>query len=159
MPVGRRVWSACTARESAMTDRSNGYEGIAAKFLAVRCGPGSTSIGAEEVRAWARQLAQRSAVLDLGCGSGVPITEVLIDQGLAVYGVDASPSLVSVFKQRWPDTPVKCEPVEKSQFFCRQFDGVVAWGPVFLRLKGLPLVQLEFVASLVPWRLNEPEAD
>lgn len=115
-----------------MTDRSSGYERIAPKFLAARSGPGSRPIGAERVRAWARRLAQGSAVLDLGCGSGVPITEVLIDRGLAVYGVDAAPSLVSAFKQRWPDTPVRCEPVEESQFFCRQFEGVVAWGLVFL---------------------------
>jgi len=79
----------CAYRESEMTDRSNGYEGIAAKFLAVRVGPGSGCIGAEKVRAWARQLAEGSAVLDLGCGAGVPVTEVLIDRGLAVYGVVA----------------------------------------------------------------------
>lgn len=115
-----------------MTDRSNGYEGAAAEFLAVRGGPRSTRIGAEKVRTWARQLPRGCAVLDLGCGSGVPITEVLIDQGLAVYGVDASPSLVSAFKQRWPDAPIECEPVEESQFFCRQFDAVLAWGLVFL---------------------------
>jgi 2-polyprenyl-3-methyl-5-hydroxy-6-metoxy-1,4-benzoquinol methylase len=115
-----------------MIDRSNGYEGVAAEFLARRGGPGSTRTGAEKVRTWARQLARGSAILDLGCGSGVPITEVLIDEGLAAYGVDASPSLVSAFRQRWPDTPVKCEPVEESQFFCRQYDGVLAWGLVFL---------------------------
>lgn len=126
---GRRLVRAC---ESDLIDRSNGYEGVAAKFLAGRGGPGSTRIGAERVRTWARQLPHGSTVLDLGCGSGVPITEVLIDQGLVVYGVDASPSLVAAFRQRWPDTPVKCEPVEESQFFCRQFDGVLAWGLVFL---------------------------
>lgn len=31
--------------------------------------------------------------------------------------------------------------------------------PSLLELNGLSLVQLEFVASAVPWRLNEPEAD
>jgi hypothetical protein len=31
--------------------------------------------------------------------------------------------------------------------------------PSLPELKGLPLVQLEFTASSVPWRLNEPEAD
>jgi 2-polyprenyl-3-methyl-5-hydroxy-6-metoxy-1,4-benzoquinol methylase len=113
-------------------DPSNGYEGVAAVFLGGRGGPRSARIGAERVRAWARRLAPGSTVLDLGCGSGVPITEVLINHGLAVYGVDASPSLVSAFQQRWPHTPINCEPVEESQFFCRQFDAVLAWGLVFL---------------------------
>lgn len=115
-----------------MIDRSAGYEGVAAEFLAGRGGRRSTRIGEEKVRAWARQLPRGSAVLDLGCGSGVPITEVLIDQGLVVYGVDASPSLVTAFRQRWPDTPVNCEPVEESEFFHRQFDAVLAWGLMFL---------------------------
>ena len=54
-------------------------------------------------RSWGiNGLDPESAVLDLGCGSGVPVTEILIGQGLAVYGVDASPSLVSVFKHWWP---------------------------------------------------------
>src|SRR6185312_10611728 len=115
-----------------MIDRSNGYEGIGGRVPAGRGGPRSTRIGADTVRVWARQLAQGSSVLDLGCGSGVPITEVLIEEGLAVYGVDASPSLVSAFKQRWPGMPVNCEPVEESSFFDRQFDAVLAWGLVFL---------------------------
>lgn len=115
-----------------MTDRSNGYEGVAAAFLASRGGLRSTRIGAERVRAWARRLAPGASVLDLGCGSGIPIAEVLIEQGLAVYGVDASPSLVSAFRQRWPDTPVSCEPVEESPFFGRQFDAILAWGLMFL---------------------------
>jgi 2-polyprenyl-3-methyl-5-hydroxy-6-metoxy-1,4-benzoquinol methylase len=115
-----------------MVDRSNGYEGVAAEFLAGRGGRGSTRIGAEKVRTWARRLARDSTVLDLGCGSGIPITEVLIDQGLIVYGVDASPSLVAAFRQRWPDTPVECEAAEEAQFLCQQFDGVLAWGLLFL---------------------------
>ena len=62
-----------------MVDRSNGYEGVAAEFLAWRGGPGASRIGAEAVRRWARRLPEGSTVLDLGCGSGVPITEVLIE--------------------------------------------------------------------------------
>jgi len=111
-----------------MIEHSNGYEGVAAEFMACR----STRIGVAQVRAWARRLPPGSTVLDLGCGSGMPITEVLVDAGLAVYGVDASPSLVSAFRQRWPDIPIRCEPVQESQFFGRQFDAVLAWGLVFL---------------------------
>lgn len=115
-----------------MIDRSNGYEKVAAEFLAGRGGPQSTRIGAQTVRTWARQLAPGSSILDLGCGSGVPITEVLIGEGLAVHGIDASPSLVAAFKQRWPDTPINCETVEESAFFSRQFDAALAWGLLFL---------------------------
>jgi len=57
-----------------MTDRSNGYEGVAAEFLAGRGRASSTAIGTRVVRDWARMLPRRAAVIDLGCGSGLPIT-------------------------------------------------------------------------------------
>jgi len=84
------------------------------------------------VRAWARQLTPGASVLDLGCGSGLPITVVLLDAGLDVYALDASPSFVTAFKNRFPDTPVVCEAVEESSFFGRQFDAMLAWGLMFL---------------------------
>lgn len=82
---------------------------------------------------WARSLPRGAAVLDLGCGSGVPISETLIEEGLTVYGVDASPALVAAFRQRFPHAPVACEPVEHSRFFDRSFEGVVAVGLILLR--------------------------
>ena len=115
-----------------MTDRSNGYEGVAAEFLAGRGSPQSAGIGAGTVRAWARQLTPGASVLDLGCGSGLPITVVLLDAGLDVYALDASPSFVAAFTLRFPKTPVVCEAVEESSFFGRQFDAMLAWGLMFL---------------------------
>ena len=97
-------------------DRSNGYEGVAADFLAGRAGPQSPGIGAATVRERARQLTPGATVLDLGCGSGVPITSVLVEAGLAVYALDSAPSLVAAFKRRFPDTPVVCEAAKTRRF-------------------------------------------
>jgi SAM-dependent methyltransferase len=117
-----------------MTDRSNGYEGVAAEFLAGRGRAPSTAIGTRAVRNWARTLPRGAAVIDLGCGSGLPITKVLVSEGLNVYGIDASPSLVEAFRHNLPEIPVACESVEDSLFFDRMFDGVLAWGLIFLLL-------------------------
>ena len=65
-----------------MLDRSNGYEGIAPEFLARRGSGRSTGIGVNEVRKWARTLPPGAAVIDLGCGPGFPITEVLVAESL-----------------------------------------------------------------------------
>jgi len=113
-------------------DRSNGYEGVAAEFLAGRGGPHSAGVGTKAVRKWARALPRGAAVLDLGCGSGLPITAVLIEEGLNIYGVDAAPSFVEAFRRNFPGVPVACEAVEDSTFFGLQFDGVLAWGLIFL---------------------------
>jgi SAM-dependent methyltransferase len=115
-----------------MTDRSNGYEGVAAEFLAGRGRAPSTAIGTWAVRNWAHTLPRGATVIDLGCGSGLPITKVLVSEGLNVYGIDASPSLVEAFRHNLPEIPVACESVENSLFFDRMFDGVLAWGLIFL---------------------------
>lgn len=108
-------------------DRSNGWEAAAQRFMAERSG-----VGAATVRAWCRSLPKGASVLDLGCGSGVPIAQALVDEGCAVYGVDASATLVDAFRCRFPTAAVACEPVEDSGFFGRSYDGVVAIGLVFL---------------------------
>jgi 2-polyprenyl-3-methyl-5-hydroxy-6-metoxy-1,4-benzoquinol methylase len=77
-------------------------------------------------------LPSGASVLDLGCGSGVPISETLLEEGCVVYGVDASPSLVAAWHRRFPQAQVTCEPVEESGFFGRRFDGIVAVGLLFL---------------------------
>lgn len=114
-------------------DRSNGYEGVAVEFL-TRRGNGrfTTGIGVKEVRKWAKTLPGGAAVIDVGCGSGIPLTEVLVAEGLNVFGVDAAPSFVQAFRCNLPNTPVVCEAVQDSRFFDRTFDGVLAWGLMFL---------------------------
>jgi SAM-dependent methyltransferase len=96
-------------------DRSNGYERMAREFMR---GRQSDGIGAAIVRDWTRTIRRGGAVLDLGCGHGLPISQVLVDAGFEVYGVDASPAMLARFKD--------------SDFFARTFDGVVAWGLMFL---------------------------
>jgi len=113
-------------------DRSNGYEGIAPEFLARRGSGRSVGIGVNEVRNWARTLPLGAAVIDLGCGPGFPITEVLVAERLNTFGVDAAPSFVHAFRRNLPNTPVVCEAVQDSTFFERTFDAVLAWGLMFL---------------------------
>ena len=109
-------------------DKSNGYEDIAATFLSTR----NPSIGAATVREWSRPLPRGSAILDLGCGHGVPVSEALTEGGFSVYGVDASPKMIAAFRERFPEAHAECSGVEDSKFFNRRFDGAVAWGLLFL---------------------------
>ncbi len=72
----------------ADSDKSNGYEAVALQFIARR-GQSSSGIGVALVAEWARTLPAGATVLDLGCGSGLPISQTLMDRGLKVHGVDA----------------------------------------------------------------------
>jgi len=73
----------------ANPDKSNGYEEIASIFISGR-GRDSSETGASVVADWSQMLPGGATVLDLGCGTGVPISQALIERGFNVYGVDAS---------------------------------------------------------------------
>jgi SAM-dependent methyltransferase len=115
-------------------DRSNGYEAVSEQFLAHRGSTRtrSTGIGVKEVRRWAKTVPHGSSVIDLGCGPGFPITAVLVEEGLHVFGVDAAPSFVAAFQRNLPGIPIICEAVQESRLFDRTFDAVLAWGLMFL---------------------------
>jgi SAM-dependent methyltransferase len=115
-------------------DHSNGYEAISADWLARRGNRTdySRAIGIDEVRRWARSLPRGSSVIDVGCGSGFPLTVVLVEEGLQVYGLDAAPSFVAAFQQNLPGVPVACASALEFDFFGRSFDAVLAVGLVFL---------------------------
>ena len=108
-------------------DPSYGYDAHADLFI-----EGRSPIGVPQIRRWARDLAPGAAVLDLGCGTGRPITQTLIDEGLAVYAIDASRRMIEDFREKFPCVPSVCESVETSSFFDLTFDGIVAWGLMFL---------------------------
>lgn len=110
-------------------DPSNGYETVASEFMTRR---GQSGIGVATVQAWARSLKPGTSILDLGCGHGMPVSAALMDDGFVVYGIDASPSLATAFRSRFPHAHVACEAVEDSGFFGRKFDAVIAVGLIFL---------------------------
>ena len=110
-------------------DRSNGWEAVAPTFI--RESHRST-VGLGIVRAWADALPPGAAVLDLGCGPGSPRSDILAGSGFSLYALDAAPSLADAYRTRFPDARVVCEPAEESSFCGERFDGVMAWGLLFL---------------------------
>ena len=131
--------------EQQAHDSSGGYDALAREFMLRR----NPTIGVATVRRWARALPPGGAVLDLGCGHGVPISQALIQDGFAVYGVDASPAMAAAFHERLPRAHVACEAVEDSGLFGRTFDGVVAWGLLFLLAADAQVALIHRVASVL----------
>jgi SAM-dependent methyltransferase len=110
-----------------MVDRPSGWESIAAEFIAAR-----SDIGSNVVRHWSRYLRPGGDVLDIGCGSGAPISSTLSAEGFRVFGIDASPTLAAMFGHRFGAAQAACETVQDSAFFGRTFDGAAAVGLMFL---------------------------
>lgn len=60
------------------------------------------------------------------------ISRVLIEAGLTLFAVDASLTLLDAFRRQFPQARAECAAAEDSTYFNRTFDGVIAWGLIFL---------------------------
>ena len=75
-------------------------------------------------------LPKAASVLDLGCGSGFPVAQHMAEGGLHVTGVDSSPTLISLCRERLPDHEWLVGDMRSLQLPL-QFDGVVTWDSFF----------------------------
>ncbi len=88
-------------------------------------------IGLPDLAEFERPLAPGSRVLDLGCGTGVPISKFLIGSGFELFAIDSSEKIVARFHGAFPHVPVQCARIQDSDFFRTSFDAIVAWGVLF----------------------------
>jgi trans-aconitate methyltransferase len=69
-------------------------------------------------------------VLDLGCGTGLPIARYLVERRAELTGVDGAARMVALFEQNLPAVPVlqaRMQDLDLSQ----RFEGVLAWDSFF----------------------------
>jgi len=132
----------------APEDGSNGYEAVADIYIAGRGTRARVGepVGAGVVKVWAATFPPGATVLDLGSGPGEPGTRILQDAGLRTWAVDASPTMVAAFRERFPGVPIEQNTAEASDFFNRTFDGVLAWGLLFLLDSAAQALVIEKVA-------------
>ena len=71
-----------------------------------------------------------ATVLDIGCGTGEPIARYLTQNGCSVVGVDSSPSMIEIFRGRFPSAECLVTDMRTLQLGCR-FDGILAWDSFF----------------------------
>lgn len=110
-------------------DSAEAYEMHAHQFLK---GRDISPTGIRVIDQWTRMLRRGATVIELGCGGGYPVTRVLSAAGLQLWAIDSSPTLVDKFRSRFPSIPIQCEKVQESDFFGRNYEGVVTIGLVFL---------------------------
>ena len=76
---------------SLLPDKSNGYEALAEPFMRIR----NRHIGPTTALEGSRSLASGISIIDIGCGAGVPISELL--------AVHSQGEVVDIFQmvRRW----------------------------------------------------------
>lgn len=76
------------------------------------------------------QLPQKGSILDLGCGTGQPITEYFIKHGFDVTGVDGSQVQINKSKELVPEMHAICNDMRHIDLD-EQFDCIIAWHSFF----------------------------
>lgn len=69
-------------------------------------------------------------VLDIGCGSGVPIARELIQRGFSVTGVDGAPEMLALFRRNLPDGLAVLADMRELALE-KAFAGILAWDSFF----------------------------
>lgn len=103
------------------------YDAIAEWYASER----HAATGVPEVTAFAASLQPGSRVLDIGCGNGLPLTDVLVNAGHRVVGLDSSLEMLMRFRCNLPETPIVRGLVQACSFRDAAFDAAHAWGVVF----------------------------
>lgn len=70
------------------------------------------------------------SVLDVGCGGGEPIASYLIENGVALTGVDQSPAMLAIANARFPRM-TWIEADMRTLDVGRRFSGVLSWNAFF----------------------------
>jgi SAM-dependent methyltransferase len=69
-------------------------------------------------------------VLDIGCGSGLPIAAELVRRGFEVTGVDGAREMLALFRRNLADLPAILADMRQLSLG-RRFGGLLAWDSFF----------------------------
>jgi ubiquinone/menaquinone biosynthesis C-methylase UbiE len=81
----------------------------------------------EEAERLARALPAHARVLDIGCGTGKPVAEVLAAAGHQVTGYDVSPTMVELARARVPGARFEVGDLRALDQPAGAWDAVVAY--------------------------------
>jgi ubiquinone/menaquinone biosynthesis C-methylase UbiE len=110
--------------EAHLRTVESGYDRMAEQYLATRDPYDPLALTALEDLT---SLPTGAAVLDLGCGAGVPVTRWLADRGFTVTGVDVSARQLELARTNVPDGTFLKADMTKLAFAPESLDAVVAF--------------------------------
>jgi SAM-dependent methyltransferase len=103
------------------------YEETAAAWDEAR---GTQLAEREWIDGFAALVPPGGSILDLGCGGGQPVARHLIERGFDVTGLDSSPTLIGICRERFPEHEWLVGDM-RALDLGRRFDGILAWYSFF----------------------------
>ncbi|MBS7542275.1 class I SAM-dependent DNA methyltransferase [Ancylobacter oerskovii] len=71
-----------------------------------------------------------AALLDIGCGPGLPIAGHLVAHGHRVTGIDSAPEMIALFRANLPEAEARVADMRELALG-RRFGGLIAWDSFF----------------------------
>ena len=87
--------------------------------------------GVESVKFAFKKLKPGSTIVDLGCGTGLPLAKTVKQMEMDVLGVDSSRLMIESFKTNFPNTTVIHSRLQDYVFPKTTIKGVLCWGALF----------------------------
>jgi trans-aconitate methyltransferase len=79
---------------------------------------------------FAAALPHGGTILDIGCGMGEPIAAYLLGLGFRLTGIDSSPAMIALCRERFPKAEWGVADMRALDLE-RRFDGLLAWHSFF----------------------------
>lgn len=122
------------------------YEKLGKKYLDHRRSLRSDAY----VRAFSRMLKKKAVVLDVGCGAGVPVDDILTKDGHEVMGLDLSPSLVNLARKLVSGATYQVSDMRNLARGEYSVDGIVCLYAIFHVPRNEHKQMIETFASFLP---------
>jgi len=103
------------------------YERNAATWVRMRAGE---VFEAPWLDRFAARCPAGGTILDIGCGSGDPIARYFLNSGFDVHGIDSSPSLIAICRDKFPAQSWTVADMRQLNLD-KTFDGLIAWHSFF----------------------------
>ena len=75
-------------------------------------------------------LAPEGRLLDLGCGSGIPVAGYFLEKGYALVGIDYSETMIALAQQHYPAGDWKVQDINELSV-TGKFEGIYSWDGLF----------------------------
>ncbi len=105
----------------------SGYDKIAERYVEER----EKIDNWKEIEEFRVKLPEKAKILDVGCGTGIPIARYLSQNGFEVVGIDLSKEMVSVAKQNVPGARFLQMNMTEIEFPPESFDGLISCYAIF----------------------------
>lgn len=102
------------------------------------------------IRALTKYIPKKARVLDVGCGAGEPVDDLLVKWGYEVEGIDLSPSLITHARRAVPEASFNVKDMQDLSMAEYRVDAIVCLYALFHISRALHKKMIKIFATYLP---------